>query len=401
MKTVLFLGAAQFQLPPIQYAISRGYRVITCDNVPSNPGHKLAHRSYPISTVDKEGVLEVAKREGIDGVMTFGSDVSSPAAAFVGEKLGLSTNPLDSIETLTNKAAFRDCLAKAQLQGVQFQTFSACERCEAIDFVSTHPLPLIVKPVDASGSKGVSVVSGLSERDRAIDKAFESSLSKRILIEEFIIKSGKQVCGDGFAQDGRIVMLTLGDGHFYDDEQFMVPFAETFPSSHPDEWLLPLREKLQSVLQAAGFRQGPFNVDALITTSGEPWIIEIGPRSGGNFIPRAIHLHTNIDVTAASVELCLDSAFRLDTSRPRPSSCHACYMIHSRASGVLHSVEYANALSSNIVEEHPYLRPGEKVEPFHRANAAIGNVILQFGSVAEMDQKMSNIHSLCKVALKN
>ncbi len=81
MKKLLLLGAATFQIPPIKYALDRGYYVITCDNVPENPGHKLAHKSFNTSTTDMEGILSIARQEDIDGIMTFGSDVSAPTAA--------------------------------------------------------------------------------------------------------------------------------------------------------------------------------------------------------------------------------------------------------------------------------------------------------------------------------
>jgi hypothetical protein len=90
MKKILFLGGAPSQLPPIKYALEQGHHVITVDYLPENPGHKLAHTYYNVSTTDKDAVLEVAKAENIDGIVAYASDPAAPTAAYVAEKLGLS-----------------------------------------------------------------------------------------------------------------------------------------------------------------------------------------------------------------------------------------------------------------------------------------------------------------------
>ena len=108
MITILFLGASIQQLAPIEYAKRSGYRTITCDNRPDNPGHKLSHKYYNVSTMDKEGVLNVATKEKVHGMVCYASDVSAPVAAYVCEKLGLPGNPYESVKLLTDKFRFRE-----------------------------------------------------------------------------------------------------------------------------------------------------------------------------------------------------------------------------------------------------------------------------------------------------
>lgn len=104
MKRILFLGAAHFQVPAIEYARRAGYYVLTCDNRPQNPGHDLAHESHNLSTIDLAGVLELARSREVDGILTFGSDVSALTAAVVAQDLGLPGSRVDTIETLTLKS---------------------------------------------------------------------------------------------------------------------------------------------------------------------------------------------------------------------------------------------------------------------------------------------------------
>ena len=97
MKKILILGGTWFQLPAIQYAKSQGYYVITCDYLPSNPGHKYADEYHNVSTTDKEAVLFLAKTLRVDGILCFASDPAAPIAAYVSEQLGLRGNPYDKV----------------------------------------------------------------------------------------------------------------------------------------------------------------------------------------------------------------------------------------------------------------------------------------------------------------
>ena len=106
-KKILFLGAAPSQIPPIKYAKSQGYYVITCDYLPENPGHELADEYHNVSTTDKDAVLELAKKLEIDGIVAYASDPAAPTAAYVAEKMGLPGNPYDSVLILARKDLFR------------------------------------------------------------------------------------------------------------------------------------------------------------------------------------------------------------------------------------------------------------------------------------------------------
>lgn len=400
MKKILFLGAAVFQIPPIRYALGRGYYVITCDNVPENPGHNLAHKSFNVSTVDFERVLSIARQEHVDGIMTYGSDVSAPTAAYVAEKLGLPGNPLKSVRMLTNKAEFRAFLNTTNLQPLAYKSFSRFEIDTVQDYIEKLGIPVVIKPVDSAGSKGVSVLSDIRMLNNQIVYALDNSIAKHIIVEQYVQKMGRQICGDGFALDGEVVFVEFGDGHFYTDDDFLAPYAETFPSTHKPEHLAKVREKLQEIIRVSGFQQGPFNFDIFITSSGEPFIIEIGPRSGGNFIPEAIRLNTGVNVTAAAVDACLNWDFKFPQIRSRGNKFFACYMVHSRESGVLKSVRFSDAIRDNVFEKNMYLEPGDRVSVFHKANAAIGNIILCFDTFDEMQEKMDKIQQHCCVEIE-
>jgi len=395
MKKVLFLGAAPFQLPPIDYALRCGYQVVTCDNRPGNPGHRLAHRSYDVSTVDAAAVLRIAEREQVDGVLAYASDVSAPTAAQVAWRLGLPGNPPTAVELLTRKDRFRDFLTQTGLQPLLHRSFGAGERDAIRVYVEQAARLMVIKPVDASGSKGVSLLDPDGFDDLRVEQAFTESRSRTVVVEEFVPKSGHQICGDGFVEDGRLAFVDFGDGHFYEDGRFLAPFAETFPSLHPDSVLARAKQALERILRATGYRQGPVNLDVLITASGEPFVIEIGPRAGGNFIPTAISLRTGTDLVAAAVECCLDPGFRLPRHPESPEGYVACYMVHSRTGGIFQGLRLSQELRRHLVATNLYLEPGGRVGPFLKASEAVGNLILRFDSSTQMHQMIRDMPAHC------
>ena len=232
MSKILFLGAAKFQTPPIEYARKAGYTVITADNLPTNYGHQFAHRSYNVSTTDIEGILEVAKKEKIDGVVSFGSDVSMDACVAVAKALKLpsSVNDQEGINILVNKKLFRQFMVEKKIQNIYFKGFHDPKSIEQIrEALDLSQLPLVVKPVDASGSKGVSIINTESELEEKTFSALKESRSKNIIFENYIRKKGFQICGDGFMFNGKLAFISFGDGLFYADRKYMAPYGETFP----------------------------------------------------------------------------------------------------------------------------------------------------------------------------
>jgi biotin carboxylase len=397
VKKVLFLGAARSQLPPIDYALRCGYQVITCDNRPDNPGHRLAHRSYNASTVDAGAVLRVAEREQVDGVLAFASDPAAPTAAQVAWRLGLPGNPPAAVELMTRKDRFRDFLSETGLQPLRHRSFSAGERDAIRPYVEETARLMVIKPVDASGSKGVSLLAPDSFDSLRINQAYAESRSQTVVVEEFVPKSGHQLCGDAFVEEGELTFVDFGDGHFYDDGRFLAPFAETFPSLHPGSVLARARQALERIVRATGYRHGPINLDVLITASGEPFVIEIGPRAGGNFIPTAISLHTGTDLVAAAVECCLDRGFRLTRQPQPPEGYVACYMIHSRVGGIFQGVRWSPELLRHVVATHFYLEPGARVGPFLKSSEAIANLILRFHSSQQMHLMVRDLSAHCSI----
>ena len=207
MKKILLLGGSAQQVVAIEMAKKLGYYTVLCDYLPDNPGQYVADRFYLVSTTDKEAVLKVAKEECVAGVLAYASDPAAPTAAFVAEKLGLPGNPYKSVEILCNKDKFRNFLRENQFCTPLAKGYAVVE--EALEDLknSYFTYPVIVKPVDSSGSKGVSRIDSFEQAKDSIEYAMSYSRGHRIIIEEFVEKYGYQIAGDGLSVDGKLFSL--------------------------------------------------------------------------------------------------------------------------------------------------------------------------------------------------
>ncbi|MDQ0513084.1 ATP-grasp domain-containing protein [Ancylobacter amanitiformis] len=397
-KTILFLGASPQQLAPIDYARAAGYRTVTCDNRPGNPGHRLAHASYNVSTTAMDEVLRVAERERIDAVVSFGSDVGAPTAAFVAERLGLPGNPLDGVRTLTDKGRFRALQAECGRFHPRHLTLAAGdlsdprrvqERVRAE--VGTK---VIVKPVDASGAKGVRKIADPAELLPAIRAAIGFSASGRAIVETVIDQLGYQICGEGFLRDGRIAFHAFANEHFHPG--IHVPVGESFPSVFDPRLIGKAVDELQFLFGQTGLRQGPFNFDLIFTPEGEVFVIEIGPRNGGNRMPEAILYGTGVDTIAATVEIALGRP--VDLARRHDYLCST-YSVYSDAPGILQAVLYDPHVRRRIVDERLFLGPGDPVERFEMGSLMIGNLILTFDTYVDMIETIDRMKDHITVSL--
>tara|TARA_Y100001980_G_C14555406_1_gene343839 strand:+ start:3496 stop:4698 length:1203 start_codon:yes stop_codon:yes gene_type:complete len=397
MKKILFLGASHHQVPSIKYALNAGYWVLTSDNINQNPGHKLAHKSFNISTLEKEKLLHIAKKERINGILAPGSDLSTLTCSYIANRLRLPSNSYACVKNLVYKFKFRKLLKQNNLQNIPFKLFDYANYKEIEKFLSKNKKKYIVKPIDSNGSKGISILN--RNFNEKIKNAFNFSNKKQIIIEECLSKKKPQICGDGYYQDGKIIFIYFGDGHFYNDKNFMAPWGETFPSSHNKEILDVTKNKLESILQLSGFSRGPFNFDVIITKDNKVFILEIGPRSGGNFIPTIIKKQTGVDMIGAEVEASINKEFKFNPKAMKKNQFFGSYMLHSRKqSGKFNKISFLNNINNYIDQITLYKKRGHLIEPFSSADKAIGNIIIKTKTIQKMRSLFDNgLHDNIKI----
>ena len=393
-KRILFLGGSQFQIPPIKYAKEQGHYVITCDYLPDNPGHKYANEYHNVSTTDKDAVLELAKKLNIDGIVAYASDPAAPTQAYVGNKLGLPSNPYESVQILARKDLFRAFLKKHGFYVPKSESFYDVK--EAKEWFNKISKPVIVKPVDSSGSKGVTKIYTLDELEAAFTYALEFSREKKIVIEEFFVRDGYQVAGDGFVVDGKLVFRCWANEHFDKLCENFVPIGESFPSIMNDHTLTQSHSETQRLLDLLDIKMGALNFDFHYDANGDFSFLELGPRNGGNLIPEVIKYVTGVDL----IKYTVDSALGLDCSileMTDTNGFYSCYMLHAIEDGVVKEIWYSGEIRKNIIEENIFISIGDTVEKFNGSHQTLGTMIMKFSTHEDMLEKMDNMEKYLKV----
>lgn len=397
MKRILFLGGSPTQIPPLVYARKQGHYVITCDYLPDNPGHAYADEYHNISTTDKEAVLALASRLKIDGIVAYASDPAAPTAAYVAEKLDLPGNPYKSVEILARKDLFRAFLRENGFNVPRSQSFYRLDEAKRwLDEINT---PVFVKPVDSSGSKGVTELTDKSRLEEAFNHALQFSREKKVVVEEAIVRTGHQVAGDGFIVDGKLVFRCWADENFDELCNGLVPIGQTFPTSHPKEWLDIAHAESQRLLTLLGMKTGALNFDFLFDENGNFYFLELGPRNGGCQIPEVIRYSTGVDL----IKYTVDAAIGLDCSdlTMQPTSGYwSSYMLHALEDGIFKGVHISEKARQYIVESEIYAKPGDRVSRFAGSHHTLGTMILQYPSLKEMMDMMDHMERDIRVMVQ-
>lgn len=396
MKRILFLGGAPTQIPPLKYAKEQGHYVITCDYLPENPGHKIADEYHNVSTTDKEAVLELATKLKIDGIVAYASDPAAPTAAYVAEKMGLPGNPFESVEILARKDLFRDFLKKHNFNVPRSEAFYDLDKAKI--WLAEIGVPAFIKPVDSSGSKGVTHLQDANQLEAAFNYALRFSREKKVVVEEKIVKTGYQVAGDGFIVDGELVFRCWADEHFDKLCNGLVPIGQTFPTSHRDALLAIAHAESQRLLSLLGMKTGALNFDYVFSEDNKFYFLELGPRNGGCQIPEVIRYATNVDL----IKYTVDAAIGLPCSMLKMSPTNgywSSYMVHAIEDGIFKELWISDRAKSYIVEQDIQVKPGDKVSKFSGSHDTLGTMILEYPSQEIMLEMVDNMEHDIKVVV--
>lgn len=391
MEKILFLGGSKQQVPAIEYAKNAGYYTILCDYLSDNPGQYVADKFYCSSTTDLDEMLRISTEEDIDGIVAYASDPAALTAAFVGNKLNLKSNPLKSVEILSKKNLFREFLKE---NGFNCPKTIALENLDNIkEKIANFNYPLMVKPIDSSGSKGISKVKNIDELKMKFNIAMNQSRGKIVVIEEFIERDHDyMIGGDAFIVDKKVAYFGLLNSHRDFGVNELVPDGTSYPTFLSKERQIRVEKEVQKVVDILNMKDGAINLELMFDTNDKLYIIEIGPRNGGNMIPDILYQATGVDMIKATVDSAMGKDVELESDgRERYLST---YVIHSNKSGILNGITFSEVLKKSITKSVMYKNIGEEVEFFDGANKAIGILFLKFESLEEEKNILSKINEL-------
>jgi biotin carboxylase len=377
---LLVLGAGVFQLSIIRRARELGAYVITADHTPSNPGHRIANQTIDCSTIETAEIISQARQLGIDGVVTAASDVAVVTMAAVRSVLGLPgafTPELSN--TFSTKPAFREFLRREGLSSQRYYFSDSIET--VVEAVRGFTFPVVTKPADSSGSRGVILVSEPDELEEALRLSVFFSRSGVVGAEEFL--PGVEYGGDLFVKGGRIEHLCVTDKHL---EQFTVK-GHVLPSRVQPAGEALICAALDRLCNRLGYKEGPMNFDVKIDGQHVN-LIEVSPRLGGNSIPDLIRRSTGLDFEAMSVLQALGLDVTLEENQPH-GMAGSVILGATRPSIVsyLPSLTEMRSLVNAVWNVQWAKGVGESVNPMANAGDMIG--VVCFDCIDQTDYEVS------------
>ncbi len=300
------IGASHFQLPLIQKAQQMGCEVHAFAWECGDVGEKAADVFHPVSIVETNAIVDACKEVGIDGICTIASDLATVAVCTVADALGLVGNSIACMNVSTNKNLMRKAFASAGDPSPRSVLVHADEQDTFNPATYGLQYPLIVKPTDRSGSRGITKLETPYDADAlqsALQAALEQSFAKEALVEEFATGDEFSVEGISWKGEHRILTITrkgtTGAPHF-------IETAHLQPCGLSNATQLVVREVVTKALDTLGVEYGASHSELKVASDGTVRIIEIGARMGGDCIgSHMVQLSTGIDYLGAVVDVAL------------------------------------------------------------------------------------------------
>lgn len=399
-KKLMLLGGMRYLLPAIEAAHKHGYYVITVDYLPDNIAHQYSDEYHNVSIIDKEAVLQLAQDLQIDGILSFAVDPGVVTAAYVAEKMRLPfTCSYEAACILQDKARFRQFLSDNGFNVPTAKGYSNIE--EALQDIDLFHWPVIVKPVDSAGSKGVTRVDAPANLKRAINHALASSHSGHFIIEDFLEKEGLSCGSESFTVNGKLLYNGFYDQYFDNEaENPYTPSAECWPSSKDEKYLNEIRSELQRLFTLLHVRTGLFNVEWRVCTDGKCYLMEVSPRAGGNRLAEMLNIAADVDIIDAEVQKAVGEEIP-EIHEPNYKGHFAIFVLHNDKGGYFNKVLIDNSFKIKyIIEEEIRVKRNEHIKPFSGANNAIGTLFMRFKSRNELDMIFEKINTFIKVIVE-
>lgn len=378
-------------LPVIEAAHKQGYYVITADYLPDNIAHKYSDEYVNVSIVDKDAVLKVAREKQIDGIISFAVDPGVVSAAYVQEQMGLpSMGPYESVVILQNKDKFRKFLAYNGFNVPKAKGYSTKE--EALRDTEWLRFPMIVKPTDSAGSKGVTRLDRIEDYSMALDEAFDKSIIGNVIVEEFIEKLGCSSDTDSFLLDGELRFVSFNAQRFDADAvNPYTPAAYSWPSTFTKEQETYLTSELQRLLSLLHMKTSVFNIETRVSVDGTPYIMECTPRGGGNRLCEMLRYATGVDLITAQVRAAVGDKVE-NVEQGEYDGHWAEVILHAEKEGVYSNLIVDEIYRDNIVDIDLWVERGDHVLGFNGANDAIGTLKMCFDEKDAMLEFINNVH---------
>jgi biotin carboxylase len=390
MKRLLYLGGSHSDIPLIMAARELGFYVITTGNKADDLGHKYANQYEECDYSDKEAVLELAKRLKVEYLCPCCNDFSMISCSYVAEKLSIPFfDPLQVTETIHHKDKFREFCMGHNFPVPKSRSFTDID--SAIEGFKSFSLPVIVKPIDLTGGKGVARIDQLNDAPKLIQKAFEMSKQKKVVIEEFI--EGTNHGLSTFIINKKVAFYFYDDEHYYLNK-YLVSGASC-PSSVSEDVIERLCKNFQEMATLLDLKDGIFHCQ-FILKDNTPFITEICRRPPGDLYVKLVEYATGVRYSNYIIRAFTGVGLN-DISHRKADGFITRHCIMCSKPGKIKEITFAKDIKDNIFDSLYLLSIGDTIHD--HLNQKVGIVFIRYSSLKEMQDKVPYLQELIKVEI--
>lgn len=403
MKKLMILGGSRYILPIIEKAHKMGIYVITCDYIPENIAHRFSDEYYNISVIEKDKVLECAKKLNINGIISFACDPGVLTAAYVAEQMKLPfQGTYEAVSILQDKGLFRKFLQDNGFNCPHAKHYTSKD--DPFIDIDWFKWPVIVKPTDSAGSKGVTKVEHPEDLQKAIQIALRISNKGTYIIEDFLAFEGYHSSADCFTINGKLAFCTYSDQLF--DSKADNPYTPAYiiwPSTMKHKYQEELTQEIQRLMKLLHMKTGIYNIESCVDEYGKPYIMEVSPRGGGCKIAEIQNMIYGVDLIENEIRSAV--GMPLLNMHKIADAGHWCEMIvHAQPgqNGKLKEIFIDSKMRSNHIKiESMSVKKGDIVSPFTGANMALGDIFLRFNTREELVCAISQVDKWLRIELES
>lgn len=378
MKKLLVLGGGFLQNFVIKKARELGYYVYCLDPATNSVGFVEANEHGLINIIDEDSCLAYALYKKVDGVLTAATDFAVLSMSHVANQMNLPGVNEETAKLIKNKAAVRKCLyeAKADDTGYSYEISSEDDIARVRELVA---YPIMMKPVDGSGSRGASKVEKPEDFDKACRFAMSGSISHRAVAEPFVV--GKEYGVESFVDNGEIHVLAVMQKDMT-QPPYYAELGHAIPSGLPADVENRIKECVRKALVAMGVNHGSVNMDILVSDDYSVHIVDVGARMGGNLIgSHIIPIGTGIDYMGNMIKAAVgDKTNWNPVSNLQPVATK----LLALAPGVVKSLPDFDAIKKEYgVKIEHHLHVGDTITPYRTNLDGCGYVVATGETVEE------------------
>jgi biotin carboxylase len=388
------LGASEEQLPLYRAAQQRGLHTIGVDQRPDAPAAALADEFLPLSTREHAAIAAALGSRPVAGVVSIGADTCLLSWHELTEQLQLRYRfPGRAAQVSMDKASFHELAASIGLPGygwAQSAILSEVERAAA-----ALRRPLVVKPADASGSKGVSLVADDADLPAALAYARQFSLAGAVIAEEYL--AGRNLTVNVFLRGGVAEHALVTDRRLQPGPHFIVA-GHRSPAAVAGRTRRLLIEQAVSLCAAMGLADGPANFDVILAPDGTPYVLEVGARMPGNGLTRLVAAAHGVDLVNAILALVLGERFDLTPTDERPALLHVLRSPLDTAGRLtaVHGLDEVRGMPG-VADVEVAARPGELIRPAAQAGSKLGWLVVTGDTPADAQRALRAALSVLRI----